>query len=750
MIAVRPCARLRLMGGFRLTGPGGTAVALVSRRARAIIAYLALAPDCSASRERLCGLLWSDRGEPQARASLRHCLVELREVCGAAGLDLLTIGREQVALIPGTVDSDLGELQAALAGDDAGALAAALGGIGRAPLLEDLAFGGLYRDWLDQSRARTDAVILEGVLAHLARLEAAASWTGSRALADAYLQRDGLDEAVAAAAIRADVALGAATAAHRRFHVLRAGLAAEFGTRPGLAVREALNGRATVSDAAVLPSRSPLLAVLAFDNLSTDRDMDFFSEGVSEEILHTLSRTTNLRVVGRSSSFGFRGAAKAADNVAAQLRATHVLDGSVRRAGDRIRISAHLTDCADQTSLWSSRFDRDLRDAFALQEEVAAAVAQVLKVAFAPSSAARVEPAAYDLYLRARALEVDRDAGPRIALLEQCVALSPQFASAWSALSQALAARARRGPRPRPFPVLKAEATAAAETALRLDPHDGRPHAALSTLRPMGQYREREALLRQALAASPNAPETHTALGAFCNHVGFIEEALGHLRRAYELDPLSATTADVFGAVLYAAGRHQESRALYDIWRGRWPEHMIFTVGPLNAAMCEADWPRFDALAAAARATGSHDPYLGFTLRIGESMRDGDPTLAPRMVERMRRALAETGCPPLDLLTTASVVGLRDAVFAAVDQASYASMFDESGPDPGGGANPGIIFNPGFSRAIMQDIRFVGLCAKLGLCDYWVATDRWPDCAAALAPLYDFQAAARTLAAPRA
>jgi TolB-like protein len=141
----------------------------------------------------------------------------------------------------------------------------------------------------------------------------------------------------------------------------------------------------------------PLLAVLAFDNLSGDPNIAYFSDGVSEEILQTVARGAELKVIGRGSSFQFRGAEKSASRVAAALGATHVLDGSVRRSGSTVRISAQLIECHGQTTLWSDQFDRELSDIFALQDEVAARVAAALEVTFHHSRSQTVDPAAYDL-----------------------------------------------------------------------------------------------------------------------------------------------------------------------------------------------------------------------------------------------------------------------------------------------------------------------------------------------------------------
>jgi adenylate cyclase len=144
-------------------------------------------------------------------------------------------------------------------------------------------------------------------------------------------------------------------------------------------------GETARSDATALSQAiEPRLAVLAFDNLCDGEDMAWFSNGVSEEILQTVASGAALKVIGRGSSFQFRGAEKSASHVAAALNVTHLLDGSVRRSGPKVRVSAQLVECADQTTLWSGRFDRELSDFLAVQDEVARAVAAALAIVFAP------------------------------------------------------------------------------------------------------------------------------------------------------------------------------------------------------------------------------------------------------------------------------------------------------------------------------------------------------------------------------
>jgi TolB-like protein len=180
-----------------------------------------------------------------------------------------------------------------------------------------------------------------------------------------------------------------------------------------------------------------LLAVLPFENLSDDPQLSYFSDGVSEEILQTLAQRTDLKLIGRSSSFQLRGRDKSIANVMRQLNATHVLDGAVRRSGDRTRISAQLIDCATQTAAWADRFEAEQSDIFALQDQVATAVAQAMRCALAPAvRSGAVDPVAYDLYLRGNTPPSEMSTAYRaeIALLEEAVDRAPTFADAWASL----------------------------------------------------------------------------------------------------------------------------------------------------------------------------------------------------------------------------------------------------------------------------------------------------------------------------
>ena len=188
------------------------------------------------------------------------------------------------------------------------------------------------------------------------------------------------------------------------------------------------------------------VAVLPFVNMSSDPEQEYFSDGLSEELLNQLAQLKELRVIGRTSCFAFKGKNEDLRTIGQKLGAAHILEGSVRKAGNRLRITAQLIKCADHSHLWSQTYDRELDDVFAIQDDVARAVAEALKVTLgvgettlAPGGTHNVE--AYDLYLRALALgqQASHSVHQRVAeMMRRAVALDPKFANAWLLLAEAL------------------------------------------------------------------------------------------------------------------------------------------------------------------------------------------------------------------------------------------------------------------------------------------------------------------------
>jgi TolB-like protein/Tfp pilus assembly protein PilF len=509
-----------------------------------------------------------------------------------------------------------------------------------------------------------------------------------------------------------------------------------------------LSQLASAKTPASAPARGttgPLLAVLAFDNLSKDTDMLYFSDGVSEEILQTVSQTTGLRVIGRSSSFQFRGPEKAARHVAAELGCTHVLDGSVRRGGDRVRIAASLIECAGQTSLWSDRFDRDLSDVFALQDEIAAAVAAALKSAFAPSaSVGPIDPAAYDLYLRARTSTPGILGAFDAALLKQATALAPNFAKAWSALAVTRALQAI-GDRSQPFEPARAEAQSAADKALALDPMSGAAYAALALLVPIcGRFQEAEALFEKALATSPDDPDALEKYSRWLHCVGRSEDAFARISHAYEIDPLYHQGANWYAVFLAVKRRAAEAFEVWDKARARWPHFDILTLNPINTAAANKDWDRVDALITEAQTLGLDSPRLRDAIKSARTLRYRSAESKAELVGRLNAQISETGTVSLNGFVRACELGLHVDAYDLAARASFDHLFRPGGRLPPEDYGLHVLFNARPGMAL--DRRFVGLCAKLGLCDYWVSSGHWPDAADDEAAPYDFKAECRRLA----
>ncbi len=493
------------------------------------------------------------------------------------------------------------------------------------------------------------------------------------------------------------------------------------------------------------PRTEPLLAVLAFDNLSGDPDFLYFSDGVSEEILHTVARRTGLKVVGRSSSFQLRGPDKAARRVADELGATHLLDGSVRRSGDQLRVTAQLVECASQTELWSDRFDRALTDIFALQDDIAAAIATALNAALAPAAPqGPIDPLAYDLYLRARVL-MSGTMVFDIPLLEQAVARAPDFAQGWAMLAFARAVDLCWNRRAHAAPAEWAGMRAAADRALKLDPAAGIAYVALATGTAIcGRYGEQQALIEQALAVLPNDPIVLVQACGFADTAGQSRSALAFAERAYEVDPYYA--AAFYAAALEATGRQDEGFAIYDRAVARWPDSLLICAAALRSAREAEDWERYARIRAQLAPEIAAHWILGGLDGMAATARSWTDATGAATIRRLHAELSQTGTVSMARLGLCCAHGLADEVYDILGQASFAHLFEDGGALPVGDFSFNVVFSPAYA-ALRADPRFVSLCDKLGLCDFWMASGAWPDCADDVG--YDLRAEARRLVEAR-
>jgi TolB-like protein/Tfp pilus assembly protein PilF len=321
------------------------------------------------------------------------------------------------------------------------------------------------------------------------------------------------------------------------------------------------------------------VAVLAFSNLSDDKDNEYFSDGISEELLNVLAKVPGLKVTARTSSFHFKGKDTPVPEIAKQLGVDYVIEGSVRKSGTKVRIAAQLVRANDGFQMWSSdNFDRELKDIFAVQDEIAGLIASQLSLKLGTSSAAAtasVNPQALEFYLQANQIMRLRDTlftnTDRVEeLLNRTLALEPNFARAHALLAEIWAARGSQQTSPisrfsqRHSPE-RARIEAKARQAIALDPTAPEPHVALSL--GMWIWWDRagaENELRTALSLNPSHVLAHRQLGLMAMDDGRMDDAIAETRLAVQLDPLSQGSIESFARVLHVAGRYTEAIANYD------------------------------------------------------------------------------------------------------------------------------------------------------------------------------------------
>jgi TolB-like protein/DNA-binding SARP family transcriptional activator len=294
------------------------------------------------------------------------------------------------------------------------------------------------------------------------------------------------------------------------------------------------------------PTSAIALAVLPLANLSSDPEQEFFSDGLTEEIGSALARIPDLGIVARTSAFEFKGQNRDIRTIGEQLGATHLIEGSVRKAGDRVRIAVQLIRVGDGTRIWSDDYDRQLTDIFAIQEDIAAAIADALKMplGLAPGqtlvSLRPKDEETYELFLRGRAAYRARRAEEAMRFLEQAVARDPNFAPSWRYLSQARnfdrLDRGRRGEEPKTYPE-SGETLARRVIALAPGSPDG--YAMLATLAGgEGKILEAMDLAKQALARDPDDVEVMNGIANNLWDLGYLKEALAVRERQHLLEPL--------------------------------------------------------------------------------------------------------------------------------------------------------------------------------------------------------------------
>ena len=338
------------------------------------------------------------------------------------------------------------------------------------------------------------------------------------------------------------------------------------------------------SQAAPRDQETPSIAVLPFINMSRDEDNEYFADGLSEELLNVLTKIRGLRVASRTSAFSFKGKDVDIPTVAQKLNVATVLEGSVRKSGKRVRITAQLIEVASDSHLWSETYDRELEDIFAVQDDIAQSVVKELRAALLgePAETAAVKtaaaevrqaatgrgdnPEAFQLYLQGkffgeRITQVDTDKA--IELFQRALAIDPNFALAWAGLSRVHQLQAGYGFAP--IDEGYERARDAAQHALRLAPDLVEAHIELGLILEGHDWKwaAAGASFRRALELAPGDAHALRAAAGHARVLGRLDEALELIRRAIALDPLSARTHRQAALIYVMADRIDDAAAAF-------------------------------------------------------------------------------------------------------------------------------------------------------------------------------------------
>ena len=448
--------QVRLLGGFEARLDSGQALALKGRKTQALLATLALAPGVARSRDSLTGLLWSDRAEEQARGSLRQALAELRRALDGTETSPLDAGRESITLDAHAIDSDVATLERLVTQGDPESLSHAAE-LYRGELLEGFgAADPAFEDWLAVERARLGELALGAMGELLDHLMGVGETERAVILARRLLALDPLREPVHRALMRLHAERGDRALALKQYQACREVLARELDVAPEAeteALHEELRGGAAPAaatpdepsrvEALPLPDK-PSVAVLPFVNMSGDAEQEYFSDGITEDIITGLTRFRELFVIAGKSAVAARDGAADVQQIGHWLGVAHIVEGSVRKAGNRVRVTAQLIDAASGRRLWAEYFDRDLDDIFAVQDEITNIIVATLagRIEEAGRQRAMQKPVedmeTYDFLLRGRqCLKRGTKDGELEGRrhFERALELDPEFATAHANLA---------------------------------------------------------------------------------------------------------------------------------------------------------------------------------------------------------------------------------------------------------------------------------------------------------------------------
>lgn len=567
----------RLFGGFEFRDASGAELKLNTRKTRGLLAFLIVEADRWHTRDRLAGLLWSDRQQAQARHSLTQALSAIRKLGEEVGLNLIEGDGERVRFLAQAISADVLLFREKLESDFTKAAELYTG-----PFLDDFqALDQPIDEWLATERAAFHEQACTALAHAIEHAEARGDMAAGIAIAKRWVALDPVSEAAHRTIMRLCAAMGEPTAAVRQYQACEQSLRDGLGVPPSSETQALLetirSGLATAvpssnhdpyheRDSVGLPAQTPMkrssasIAVLPFENLSADPDQDFLCDGIADDIINMLSAVSSLRVIARQSTSRYRGQRGDLRRVAEDLGVRYVLGGSVRRSGNRLRISAQLIDAHDESQIWADRYDRNLTDIFDIQDEVMKEVVTALQVKLTTGEDAIVQARgtknveAWKYCILARNNLFTLTAMHHLEarkLAQKAIEIDPNYAYPWMILGMSYMREGRLGQSDRTAALQRAEEYV--DKALSLDGALGLAlgfkaglHAA------MGDPVNGVQAARRAIALHPGDAQLRNTVSFALSFAGEYEEALENAEIAVDLNPFATARFHIAKIRCYA------------------------------------------------------------------------------------------------------------------------------------------------------------------------------------------------------
>jgi TolB-like protein len=575
-----------LIGRLRVTDAAGKAVAVSGRKPQALLAYLALHAGRPQPRAKLAALLWGDRFDEQARQSLRQGVSRLRKAFAGLEPSLLVTDAEDVTLRADAVDVDAHVVEGLAADGSADALTRAAD-LCSAPLLDGMDVReAAFDEWLAAERHRFLDLSCAVLEKHAESQAGGGAVDGAIETAQRLVALDPLREAAHRLLMRLYAQSERRAAALKQYRTCAEILRRDLGTEPDSATTrlfEGIEAHGKASSAAggtpdyadagePTPTDKPSVAVLPLTNLSGDPEQEYFADGITEDIITALSRNRWLSVVARNSTYAYKGRSVDVRHIASELGVDYVVEGSVRKAGDRVRIAAQLIDAASGNHIWAERYDRDLDDMFAVQDEITDTVAGSIEpeLGAAESQRARRKATesldAWDCYhlglshmykfnetgnaeaqrLFRKALEIDPDFGAAHARLAYAMVISTVYFDA------------------DPTATFLDDALHVAQRAAALDDQNALAHFAVGRAHLVRrEYNRAVAEFETAVELNPALAQAHCGLGDALAYAGRLEESISRFEEAVRLSPHDPYRWGflMYGSLAHLFLKHHETAA---------------------------------------------------------------------------------------------------------------------------------------------------------------------------------------------